>query len=297
MLNHHELPHVIRPATSRSSLCFQTFYVDRPIVSGRVWDYFLPPDGKVEAAVFFIHGGGWRSGTRAIFHPIIDVLLDHGIACGSADYRLMEVTIADQMTDVRVAYAQFLAQLRRDGHDVRPILFGSSAGAHLALMQAMAQPEACGESLPDDPALRALSHAPPAGVAVVSAPLTFEPWDEIVPAIWNDMRRIVGAPYEDDPRKYRIVSPINHINDRTPPILLMQAQYEDVFPRFLTDAFMARMRQHGRPVREITYANAEHGFFYDVTRRCQQSALHDLLGFIRQCRSAEPMPAVGGAST
>lgn len=113
-----------------------------------------------------------------------------------------------------------------------------------------------------------------------------KPASEIVPAIWNDIRRIVGGDYEREPERYRHVSPIAHVSDHAPPILLMQAENEDMFPQALTDAFMQKMRDHGRQVHCIEYANAEHGFFYDVTRRCQQDALRDLLRFIKHHHTA-----------
>jgi acetyl esterase/lipase len=260
----------------------RTFYLDRPIVAGRVWDLFAPPHGDADAAIFFVHGGGWRSGTRSIFHPIIEPLVARNIVCASCDYRLNDVTIADQIADVREAYAQFIAYLSRNGKTTRPIVFGSSAGAHLALILALAQPGACGETLPNDAALRDYAHVLPAGAAVVSAPLTCEPWDEIVPAIWNDIRRIVAVDHVEDPQAYRRVSPIEHIRDDAPPVLLMQAANEDMFPQSLTDAFVSKMRSFGRQVDCIEYANAEHGFFYDVIRPCQQHALRDLLTFIQQ---------------
>lgn len=268
-----------------SSLSGRTFYLDRPLVAGRVWDLFVPTS-PVRAAVFFIHGGGWRSGTRSIFHTIIDPLVEQCIACGTADYRLNDVVVADQLTDVREAYAHFMNYLKREAPGVRPIVFGSSAGAHLALLLALAEPGACGETLPDDPALRRLAGVRPAGAAVVSAPLTCVPWDEIVPAIWNDIRRIVGVSYEDDPQRYHIASPIEHVNAAAPPVLLMRAENEDVFPTWQDDAFMHAMRDHQRDVKQIVYPNAEHGFFYDVTRRCQQHAFQDLLRFIKHCQPA-----------
>lgn len=263
-----------------SPLHGQTFYMDSPLITGRAWDLFLPAQKPIRAAVFFIHGGGWRSGSRSIFHRIIEALLDHGVACASTDYRLDDVTVVEQIGDVREAYAGFLYRLRDVAPRVKPIVFGSSAGAQLALLLALARPGVCGETLPHDPVLKRLASMRPAGAAVVSAPITMEPWDEMVPAIWHDIRRIVGCSYEADPQRYRIVSPIAHVSAEAPPVLLMQAANEDVFPARQTEAFIQKMHEHGRRAHTIVYPQAEHGFFFNLTRRCQRQALDDLLRFI-----------------
>ncbi len=267
----------------RPAMQGQTFYLDHPLVTGRVWDMFTPHDQNIQAAMFFIHGGGWRVGTRTIFHPMIDALLDHAVASATTDYRLSNATIAEQLTDIREVYARFLQRLEAMGKTIKPIVFGSSAGGHLALLMALAKPGACGEQLPTDVSLQPYIDVKPAGVAVVSAPVTLEPWDEMLPESWNAIQRLIGVSYEDDPKPYRLGSPMTHVNDDAPPVLLMQAGDEHMFPNRLADPFIQAMKNCGAQASAIEYSHAEHGFFYDVTRPCQQRAMRDLLSFIKQC--------------
>lgn len=274
-------------ASSQTGLAFRSFYLDNPIVDGRAWDLFMPAAREPRAAVFFVHGGGWRSGSRSHYHTIIEALLQHDIACASTDYRLQNVRIADQLADVRAAYAQFLLALRSQGCGLSPVVVGSSAGAHLALLLALAQPGACAEQTTADPVLHELASVRPAGAAVVSAPLTFELWDDVFPAIWDDISRIVGVPYEQDPGKYSLASPIRHVSAESPAVLLMEAANEHMFPRQQSEDFMAAMQRRGRHCERVVYENAEHGFFYGVTRACQRLALKDLLRFVRDCTPAE----------
>jgi len=50
-----------------------------------------------------------------------------------------------------------------------------------------------------------------------------------------------------------------------------------------SDAFASGKRAFDRRIQIIAYAHAEHGFFYDLARRCQRPALDNLMQFIRSC--------------
>ncbi len=83
------------------------------------------------------HGGGFYSGNKAReARPLIRYLTSRrGFVCVSADYRLQpQVTLADQVADVRGAIAWVRAHAAEFGADAGPLfLAGSSAGANLAI--------------------------------------------------------------------------------------------------------------------------------------------------------------------
>ncbi len=257
---------------------FDSEYLDHPLIAGRVWDAFMPDSAPESAAFFFIHGGGWKSGSRAQFHPMMQVLAGRGYPCATTDYRLGGVHVADQLADVRHSYSRFVLRLRELKQPPRVVVFGSSAGAHLALLLSLAPPGACGDALPTDPA----AGVRPVGVAVQAAPVTFEPWTDIFPKIWQSMQAAAGAPYRQQPDLYTRLSPIAHIDKTSPPVFLMQAQYEHMFPPHLAEAFAEKMRAMGRPVQLKTYPGTEHGFFYDLSRRQQREALEDIVHFAQR---------------
>jgi acetyl esterase/lipase len=251
------------------------------MIQGRVLDLFLPGKISLETAIFFIHGGGWRGGSRVIFHPIIRALLDMGFICGSTDYRLSGTHIGDQVMDVRHGYAIFMRKLAELGRPRRVMVVGSSAGAHLALLLAMALPGECEDELAyGDIDLHQEEWIVPAGAAVQAAPVRFEPWDEIFPGSLEAMQEIVGKPYDQSPQLYQRVSPLRHIRHTTPPVLLMEAQDEHMFPREFSEEFVRTMLQAGARAQMIVYPRAEHGFFYDVTRPVQKKAFNDLVEFV-----------------
>ena len=96
-----------------------------------------PRDGW--PTVVLIHGGGWKEGSKREFASLAPKLARHGLMCAAIDYRLIpEAKWPDPLDDVISA----LAFLRKQQVDrSRIVLWGFSAGAHLALMAAHAKPD------------------------------------------------------------------------------------------------------------------------------------------------------------
>ena len=260
---------------------FRTIYFDAAMVHERVLDLFAPPRAQRKTSVFFIHGGGWRGGSRVIYHPIIRELLEKGFVCGSTDYRTSGTYIGEQVMDVRHGYALFLRKLAELGRSGRVVVLGSSAGAHLALLLALAKPGECGdEAAFGDIDLMREDWIAPVGAAVQAAPVRFEPWEEIFPGSLASMEEIVGKSYARSPELFQRVSPMRYIRPTSPPVLLMEAENEHMFRREYSQEFVLAMRQAEARAEMIVYPRAEHGFFYDVTRPVQRKALGDVLEFI-----------------
>lgn len=244
---------------------------DQP-APGRVLDIFQPTGPTRPVAVFMVHGGGWRQGSRSNYHALMNALRDRGYTCCSTDYRLEGVDIQAQIHDVRLGYQLFRAEWGE-----RPVVvYGGSAGGHLAALLALADPGACGEEAVGGVWVR------PAGAILASAPATFEPWDDIFPGIWASMQDIVGKPWTTDPEAYRRVSPSRYIDARSPPVLMLDGGNEHMFPRELGHDFVARLRAAGVWAERHEYPTAEHGFLYDTVRRPQKAAFAEMLRFLER---------------
>jgi acetyl esterase/lipase len=264
---------------------FQSEYLDTEITGGRVFDVFMPDAVTQDISIFIVHGGGWQGGSRGGYHNIMRAFNKHGFICASTDYRLMGpgggVNIFDQITDIRHAYDSFLCFLAGNKRPKKIFTHGSSAGAHLAALLSFAKPGECGESLEYKDYKYKTAWVSPVGTALQATPLRFEPWEDIFPHIWTDMQRIVGAPYDKAPEHYSKVAPINYISHDTCPVFFMHAEDEHMFPLDQTVEFAEKMKSLGRRAEYKVYTRAEHGFFYDVTRRQQKEAFADILSFIR----------------
>jgi len=259
---------------------FQSVYFDNRIVPGRVLDIFMPEKTTRETAVFFVHGGGWRGGSRVNYHKLMEACNKEGFSCAAPDYRLEGVNIFDQITDVRHGYDIFRKRLKSQGQTQKIFVHGSSAGAHLGALLVMAMPGECGEETAYGDYTLKDEWVRPAGASLQAMPVTFEPWEEIFPIIWRSMQNIIGAPYEKQPDLYRRVSPINYLSADTPPLFLLGAENEEMFPLEYNLDFIEKAGSFGSRVDYKVYTNAEHGFFYDVTRRQQKEALADIIAFI-----------------
>lgn len=255
---------------------FQSIYFDDPTVTGRILDVFAPAEIRSDVGLFFVHGGGWRAGSRTIFHSIMRAFNAHGFLCGSTDYRLAQVGIRDQLQDVRHGYRLFQQHCAAQTGKRRTFVIGSSAGAHLAALLGLAKPGACGEPSANGTA----EVEAPIGMALQACPVMFEPWEEIFPGIWASMQDIVGVSYERAPERYRQVSPIEHLSSTSPPVFLLEAENEHMFPLQNAQRFVEKAQSLGCRALCKVYGRAEHGFFYDVVRPVQRQAFEDILAFI-----------------
>jgi acetyl esterase/lipase len=261
---------------------FTSIYFDDTPIEGRVLDIFHPAKVTRDLALFFVHGGGWRAGSRSqFFHGLMRAFNAEGFLCASTDYRLAGVTILDQITDVRHGYDLFLNHLAAQKRPRKVCLYGESAGAHLAALLALARPGECGEQLKFGTCEPSKDWIRPVGVALQSAPHSFEPWEDIFPQIWTIMQDIAGVPYERDPGLYRRVSPVNYATAGAPPIFFLEAENEHVFSLRNNLAFIEKLKAAGCRAERKVYTNAEHGFFYALTRRQQKEAFADLLAFFK----------------
>ncbi len=82
----------------------------------------------------WIHGGGWRGGSRG--KPPVRRLVEHGYAIASISYRFTDQAIFPaQIHDCKAAVRFLRAHAGKYGYDAKRIgVGGSSAGGHLALL-------------------------------------------------------------------------------------------------------------------------------------------------------------------
>ena len=257
---------------------FKSIYYDCPIQPNRALDIFVPKEITQKKSFFFIHGGGWRNGTRAVYHKIMEQLCNRGFVCASADYNLRAKNAFIQIADLRVGYDIYLQELANLGIEQPEIVvLGSSAGAHLGLLFTLTTPGQLNEGQEE----LAKNFIPPAMGIFQATPTYFTPWEDIFPGIATSMTDIAGVSYQDNPQVYEQLSPITYVNENSCPIFLMHASDEHMFPIWHAKNFQKKMQEYNRICQIKTYTPAEHGFFYDVTRRVQKEAFNDILDFIK----------------
>ncbi|HMO69458.1 MAG TPA: alpha/beta hydrolase [Novosphingobium sp.] len=171
--------------------------------------------------VVFVHGGGWKRGSKdnATGRAMVPHYTGQGLVFASIDYRLVPAaTVEHQAADVAQALKALLDRARPLGIDrSRVVLMGHSAGAHLVALVGT-----------DEQYLRAagLSFADIRGVI----PLDGAAYD--VPAQMSDGPRFMHDTYAQafgsDPVRQRALSPTHQAAaPNAPAFLLMHVERAD----------------------------------------------------------------------
>ncbi len=97
-------------------------------------DIYVPKAESAPPLVVWIHGGGWRAGSKK--SPAIREITDHGYALASISYRFSEVAIFPaQIHDCKAAIRWIRGNAKKYNLDANRIaVYGTSAGGHLVAM-------------------------------------------------------------------------------------------------------------------------------------------------------------------
>lgn len=208
-------------------------------------EVFRPADWKAtdrRPAIVFFFGGGWVNGKTAQFHPQAARLAERGMVAFCADYRVRNrhgTSPFDAVEDAKTAVRWVWRNAKAHGVDPdRIVASGGSAGGHLAAC--------CGVV----PGFDEAGEGEPAFVP--AALVLFNP-------VIDTSKRGYGHDKLRD--RYREISPVAHVHDKTPPTLIMVGSADTTTPPDGDKAFAAEMKERDRVCRLEVYEGEEHGFF------------------------------------
>jgi acetyl esterase/lipase len=223
-------------------------------------DLYRPAVGADPAPlIVFVHGGGWLRGDRSMVSPSFAAwrpgplarLAAEGFAVASVDYRLSgEARFPAQLEDVSAAVEWLTGRAEEYGFDAgRIVLWGESAGAHLAALLGLRSPGRRVRGVVDwyGPAdLIALDEQVGAAGALTGDPL--------------DTReaRLLGAPVAEVPELARAASPISHVRAGAPPFLIAHGTADRAVPFPQSEALAAALAEAGASVRFEAVDGADH---------------------------------------
>jgi len=187
----------------------------------QVLDLWVPKGAKAAPLVLYVHGGGWKRGSKdtAMGNALPGHLVGQGYAFASINYRLVpQATVEQQASDVAQALAFVLGKAAGMGIDrSRVVITGHSAGAHLVALVGT-----------DEQYLRkaGLSFADVDGVM----PNDGAAYD--VPKQMAQAGRFMSDTYKQafgtDPARQKALSPVFHAAaPNAPRFLLLHVQRED----------------------------------------------------------------------
>lgn len=224
--------------------------------------------------IVYIHGGGWRGGDHRNGVKVLQDLVATGRFAGaSIGYRLTdEVVWPAPYEDCRLA----LDWLRRHAGDLgvdsrRIVVFGHSAGGHLALMLAL------GETGPVRLA-GAIDFFGPTDLLAMQSQMSPDG------AIDHDSAespesRLVGGPVQERREIARSASPIEYVDPTDPPLLVVHGDQDRLVPIGQSEELVRRIRRSDGSVVFLEIEDGGHGGFRNpliqqAVRRFLEHHLH-----------------------
>lgn len=219
----------------------------------QVMDVYLPPNRSISSTnvIVMIHGGSWSAGDKSDFTSFIDTIQRRfpGYAIFNLNYRLANGLInlfPTQEQDIKSAI-DFIYSKKNDYKiSDNYALLGSSAGAHLALLQAYK------DTVP---------------VRIKTVIDFFGPAD--MTAMYNDpalpgsevlIFNVVGATPSTDSVLYAQSSPINFVTPGAAPTIIFHGGSDMVVRHEQSDSLFARLDSANVPATYVIYPTLNHGW-------------------------------------
>jgi len=224
-------------------------------------DLHLPPFVKNPPLVVYVHGGGWRSGSRADV-PVTG-LLHEGFAIASVDYRLStRAPFPAPIHDLKAAIRFLRAKADEFGIDAeRVAICGTSAGGHLAALTGVTHGHEelegrIGEHLDQSSRVDAV-------ISFFGASNLRSILDQSTPsgreARIPTLQLFLGDLPDNVPALAKLASPVAHLDAADPPIFLIHGNADPQMPYAQSEEFHTACRDAGVPVQWVTMPGGAHG--------------------------------------
>jgi acetyl esterase/lipase len=219
-------------------------------------DLHLPEAAAPAPVVLFLHGGGWRLGSRRTFVPhrsaeeTFGRITAAGFAVAAADYRLSgEARFPAQVDDVLAAVAWLREHGGRHGLDAaRPVLWGESSGAHLAALAAFAASGVAG----------VVDWYGPADLTVLGRQLHPDDPDAFDRDPGTREAGLLGGPVAERQEEAREASPAHQAQPDAPPFLILHGEADHLVPFAQSAALAESLERQGVPVELVPVPGASH---------------------------------------
>jgi len=239
-------------------------------------DLHLPKGIENPPLLLFIHGGGWRNGDRKRCR--LDWVARYGIAVASIEYRLShEALFPAQIHDCKGALRWLRAHAGRYGFDAgRVVVAGTSAGGHLAALMGT-----CGDVV----ALEGTTAGHAGQSSRVEAVINYYgPSDFVARAQSHPEKceepsggvfQLLGGKVSENLDLARLVSPVTHITEDDPPLLILHGSEDKVVKLDQTEILRDRYQAAGLDVTVHIEDGAAHGW------KTTDEERHLILAFLR----------------
>jgi acetyl esterase/lipase len=273
-------------------------YADLPGVRPLELDLWLPPAARVCPVVVFLHGGGWRLGSRRSAGPAytgaavgpFERVAHAGIAVASVDYRLSgEAHWPAQLHDAKAAVRWLRSRAGGLGLDPdRIAAWGESAGGQLAELLGLTGNDATshgsvGITGPSSAVAAVAAWYAPSDIAAVAIDNGQDPTDP-------DTReaQLLGGPAASVPEMAATASPIGRVTPDAPPFLLLHGRADQLIPGVQSERLQQALATAGVSAELQLYDGADH--MWRGAPQAAEDAVQRTIAFLRrELRPAEPV--------
>jgi acetyl esterase/lipase len=247
-------------------------------------DLYLPEGQEHAPLVVFVHGGGWRNGSRNSMP--LGGLATEGFAFASVDYRLSPVArFPAQVHDIKAAIRFLRANDSEYSYDATRIaIAGSSAGAHLAALVGVTNRHAelegtVGDHTDESSDVQAIvSYFGASNFLTILPQSTPYGLGVRVPAL----QILLGGQPEQRKELAKLASPVFHLDGNDPPILLLHGNQDPQMPLNQSLELHGEYLEAGLDSKFISVHNAAHGGKKFHTEARLQAAADFLNQHLRQ---------------
>lgn len=201
-------------------------------------DLYLPRNHKDFPVLFFVHGGAWRFGDRKTYAKLGEAFASQGIGTVIVSYRLSpKFQHPAHIQDVAKAFAWTCRNISHHGGRADQIFVcGHSAGGHLVSL------------LGTDPSYLQAEKRSLADIkGVISISGVY-----IIPPLF--LSNIFGK----DPEVHKQASPINHVQGKLPPFLIIYAEKDMPTLDLLAEQMARALRKNQTDVSTVKAEKRDH---------------------------------------
>ena len=223
-------------------------------------DLYLParPSGPL---LVWIHGGGWRAGTKD--NPPGLVLVGGGVTVASVEYRFSQDAIFPaQIEDCKAAIRWLRAHAKEYGYDPKRVaVWGASAGGHLTALLAVTgqmRDFDVGENLDQSSAVQC--------AVDLFGPSDFPAYDPSLPEPMvqrenanSVLAQLLGGPVSQKLELAKRASPVTWVTKNAAPMLIMQGTKDPLVPVDQSQRLANKLKAAGAEVKLEIIEGAGHG--------------------------------------
>lgn len=231
-------------------------------------------DPKKLPTLMWIHGGGWRGGSKESYSLRVLPWLEMGWNVVNVEYRLTGVARAPAaVEDCRCALRWIVANADKYSFDPdRIVVSGQSAGGHLALMTGMATGETLfDKNCPGDP-VKVAAVVNWFGITDVGDLLQGKNKTEFA-SNW------IGQDRLDDAVLIRNVSPLSYVRSGLPPIITIHGDKDPLVPYDHAVRLHKKLTDAGVVNELFTVKGGDHG---DFSKQDSIAAYKEIRKFLKK---------------